>query len=320
MSLTFLTPDGVLLALGVAVPLVALVLVRRRARRVRGLLGLSEPALRRILVALAALLVASVLVGLAAAQPVLERTETLEVRTDAEVFVVLDVSRSMLAQDGLQSAPRFDRAKSAASRLRASLEGVPVGIASLTDRVLPHLFPSPDEDVFEVTIQRSLGIEKPPPTSGVSTLATSLSSLAAIRGLRYFTPSARKRVVVVLTDGESTPVASARVGSLYRQRPAITPVFLHFWDEDERVYSRGAPEPYRPDESSREVLERLADSTNGHVYSEGDLGAATAKVRDLLGSGPTVVQGRSGDRIALAPYLALAAFLPLTLLLLRRDR
>jgi hypothetical protein len=320
MSLTFLTPEAVLLTLGATVPLAALFLVRKRARRVRRMLGVSEPSFRGLLVALGALFAASVLVGLAAAQPVVERTEAREVRTDAELFVVLDISRSMLAQEGLGSDRRFDRARDAASRLRASLPGVPMGLVSMTDRILPHLFPSADEDVFEATLRRSLAIEKPPPSAGLTTVATSLSSLAAIRGLRYFTPTTRKRVVVVLTDGESTPVASARVGSIYRQKPAITPVFLHFWDDDERVYSRGAPERYRPDESSRTVLERLAESTGGHVYSEGDLGAATAKVREVLGSGPTVVEGTSGDRVALAPYLAAAAFLPLILVLVRRDR
>jgi von Willebrand factor type A domain len=321
MSLSFLTPEGVLLALGVGVPLVALFLVRRRARRVRNVLGLSEPSVRRLLVALAALLLAGVLVGLAAAQPVLERSRTVEVRTDAEVFVVLDISRSMLAQHDLRSARRFDRARTAASRLRAALAGVPVGLASLTDRVLPHLFPSPDEDVFEVTLERSLAIERPPPSAAASTLATSLSSLGAIRSLRYFAPSAKKRLVVVLTDGESTPVASARVGALFRRPPAIEAIFVHVWDDDERVYSRGTPEArYRPDPASRTVLERLADSTGGYVYSEDDLGAATQRARELLGSGPTVVEGRSGDRIALAPYLAAFAFFPLALLLARRDR
>jgi hypothetical protein len=42
--------------------------------------------------------------------------------------------------------------------------------------------------------------------------------------------------------------------------------------------------------------------------------------REIVGSGPTVVQGHRPDRIVLAPYLAAAAFLPLTLLLWRRDR
>jgi len=320
MSVTFLTPVGALLMLGVVVPVVALLVVRRRARRVRGVLGMSEPSLRRLAISLVALLAASVLVGLAAAQPVLEQTETLRVRTDAEMFIVVDVTRSMLAQSSTGSPRRLDRAKAAASELRASLSGVPVGIASLTNRVLPHLFPSANEDVFEVTLERSIGIERPPPSSGLATLATNLSALGTLRGLRYFSPSSKKRLVVVLTDGESTAVANARVGTLFRQPPAIEAIFIQFWDRDERVFTRNVPEAqYLPDPSARSVLDGLADSTRGSVYSEGDLRAAIGKSRELLGEGPTVVRGQSGDRVALAPYLAFVAFLPLTLLLGRPD-
>ena len=114
MTLTFLTPVGVLLALAFIVPLAALLLVRRRARRVRGALGVSEPSRRGLAVWLLSLLVASALIGLAAAQPVLAQTKTLRVRTDAEVWFVLDVSRSMLAQADPGSPTRFARAKSAA--------------------------------------------------------------------------------------------------------------------------------------------------------------------------------------------------------------
>ena len=73
------------------------------------------------------------------------------VRTDAEAFVVLDVSRSMLAQSSLTRPQRIERAKAAAIELRRGLPDVRVGVASLTDRVLPHLFPSADEKVFEAT-------------------------------------------------------------------------------------------------------------------------------------------------------------------------
>jgi len=320
MTLVFLTPVGTLLMLGVVVPLVALLVVRRRARRLRRALGVSEPSIRRLATLLVALLAASVLVGLAAAQPVLEQTKTARVRTDAEVFFVLDVSRSMLAQDGRASPRRLDRAKAAASTFRASLSGVPVGIASMTSRVLPHLFPSANQDVFETTLERSLGIERPPPTSGIATTATDLSALTAIRGLRYFSPSTKRKLVVVLTDGESVAVSNARVGSLYRQPPAIDLMLIQFWNRDERVFTRNAPEAqYLPDPSARAILERLAESTRGSVYSEGDLGAAIQKSRELLGAGPTVVRGESGSRVALAPYLAFIAFLPLTLLLGRPD-
>ena len=174
MTLTFLTPVGALLMVALVVPLLALLLVRRRARRVRGALGVSEPSLRGPAIWLLSLLVASALVGLAAAQPVLQQTTTLPVRTDAEVWFVLDVSRSMLAQADPGSPARFDRAKAAARTFRASLSRMPVGIASMTTRVLPHLFPGANEDVFQTTLDRSLGIERPPPPSGLATVATDL--------------------------------------------------------------------------------------------------------------------------------------------------
>jgi hypothetical protein len=56
------------------------------------------------------------------------------------------------------------------------------------------------------------------------------------------------------------------------------------------------------------------------VYDENQLGAAIAKARELLGDGTTVARGEQRNRIALAPYLAGAVFLPLTILLWRRER
>lgn len=321
MTVAFLTPLGALLALAVLIPLATLLAVRRRAGRVRRNIGLREPPRRRLLVPLAALLAAAGLLGLAAAQPIVERTTTRHVRTDAEAFVVLDVSRSMLARRGKGDRIRLERAKAAASELRASLPGVPVGIASITDRVLPHLFPSVREDLFQATLERSIGIERPPPAGSFLTNATKLDALEAVRSRRFFSPTARGRLLVVLTDGESQPVGVARLGALFRRPPAIQTVFLHFWDADERVFTRGLPEPqYRPDPSARSILDGLAKATGGSVYSEGQVGAAARKARQFLGEGPTVAQGERRGRIVLAPYLAFAAFVPLALLLQARDR
>ena len=321
MTLTFLTPLGALLALGVAVPLVVLFTVRRRARRIRGTLALVEPSGRSLVLPLSALLAAGALLALAAAQPVVEWTRDREVRTTAEAFVVLDVSRSMLARRGVDSPMRIDRAKAAASAIRSSLPEVPVGIASMTDRVLPHLLPSADDEVFDATLERSVAIERPPPRSTFLTGATSLDSLATVRGQRYFSPQATSRLAIVLTDGESQPVSNARLGGLFRRPPPIETIFVQVWGEDEKVFTRGVPEPqYLPDPSARAALDRLAASMHGSVYSEGQVGAASRKARQLLGSGPTVVRGERAGQIALAPYLAAAALLPLALLLWRRDR
>lgn len=321
MSLTILTPLGALLALGLVLPLVAMLRARRKAAAVREELGVAAPGRRALAVPLGALVAGAALLGLAAAQPVFEWTSDRRLRTDAEAFVVLDVTRSMLAQRDVGAPMRIERAKAAATTIRAALPEVRVGIASLTDRVLPHVFPTADQEVFAATLDRSVGIERPPPRSAFATGATSLSALATLRGLRYFTPTSRKRVAIVLTDGESQPVANARLGGLFRREPAIEVVFVHVWDEDERVHSRGVPEPqYRPDPSSRAALDRLASSTKGAVFTERQVGAAAGRARELLGSGPSVVVGEQAGRLALAPYLAAAALLPFGLLLWRRDR
>lgn len=320
-SLVFHTPTAALLALGALLPLAALFVVRRRARRVRGGLGLAEPPARRVLVAIIAVIAAGAFLGVGAAQPVVERTLTARARTDTEAFVVIDVSRSMLGQESQSSPMRIERAKQFAVSLRGSLPEVPFGVASMTDRVLPHLLPSVDQDVFHATVQRSIGIEKPPPQSSVLLSATRLDALATIRTQRFFSPSARKRLVVVLTDGESQPVAVARLRSLFLQSPAIATVFVQFWDRDERVFTGNAPEAgYLPDPSARTVLDGLATAIQGRAYDEDDLSAVRRNVRERLGSGPTVVHGERGSRIALAPYFVAAALAPLFLVLWRRDR
>lgn len=321
VTLTFLTPFGALLSVGVLIPLVALLFARRRARHVRGALAMSEPARRGAIVALAALVFVSVLLGLAATQPIVEQTTRFEVRTDAEAFVVIDVSRSMLARREVGSTTRLMRAKNAASELRTSLGSVPVGIASLTDRVLPHLFPSADVDVFEATLERAIGIERPPPGGTSRTRATKLDALTSVRSLHFFSPTAKQRLLVVLTDGETVPVNRLRLARQLLRAPAIDTVFVQFWSERERVYTRRAAEPqYAPDPSARSLLDGVAEAIDGSVYSEQGVDAAARKARALVGNGPTVGDGDRQDPIALAPYLSVAAFLPLALLLWRRDR
>lgn len=319
--MSLLAPSGLLLALGIVLPLLVLLVVRRRARTARRGLALVEPRTRTFIATVLAFVATGALVGIAAAQPVVDQTRTLRERTDAEAFVVVDVSRSMLAQSGTSSPRRLERAKTFAKTLRAALPEVRFGIASLTDRTLPHLFPSSDRDVFDATLDRSLGIERPPPRSSLALLSTNLEALASIRSLRYFAPKASKRLLVVLTDGESQVASGARLASLFGRPPVTHVVFVHFWKADERVYTEGAPEPqYRPDESSREVLDGLAEATSGNTFSEREAGAVTKAARAALGSGPTIVRGEQGGRVALAPYFAAAALLPLALLLWRRDR
>ncbi len=254
-------------------------------------------------------------------QPVASFDETRRVRTDAEAFVVLDTTRSMLASETAGSPARIARAKAVAQAVHASLPGVRVGIASVTDRTLPHLFPSADAEVFRATLEKSIGVERPPPVHSLSTRVTSLESLSAVATQGFFSPETRRRALVVVTDGESIPATRARLGPLFRRPPGISTVFVHVWGRDERVFRGRTPEPaYRADPGARESLERLAAEVGGEVFAEDELVAVASSVPRLLGSGPSVVRGERRRDIPLAPYLAGAAFLPLGLLLWRRDR
>lgn len=319
MDVRFLTPLGAVLALTALVPLVVLAFRERRARNVRTTLGLAQRPLRALVSVAVALAAVPCLLALAAMQPIVETTKTIEERTDAEVFVVADVSRSMLASSGSGAPTRLERVQADAEALRAELPGVPVGILSLTDRLLPHLFPTVNESVFRSTLAKSIGIERPPPALFFSTRATQLNALAGIPERGFFSPSARKRVLVVYTDGESQPV-DEELTRAFARKPRVETLFVHVWDRDERIYESGAPERgYTPDPSSAAALRRVGDLTDGRVFAESDAGAAGAAARELLGYGPTRVHALEGERRALMPYATMLALLPLGFVLLRRN-
>src|SRR5206468_8194313 len=136
----------------------------RNRRRVVGILGLpgtravSRVAVVTSLVAIAALL------GAAAAQPTLVNRSAREVRSDAAAFFVIDTSRSMLASSGPGEPTRFERERTFALQLRNRLPEFRVGLATMTDRVLPHLFPSADREAFAATLEKAVGVERPPPS------------------------------------------------------------------------------------------------------------------------------------------------------------
>lgn len=319
MDVRFLTPLGAVLAVTLIAPVAVLVLRERRARGVRTSLGLPQPSLRSLLPLAAALAAVPCLLGLAAMQPIIETTKTIDERTDAEVFVVADVSRSMLASSRSGSPTRLERVQATADQLRAQLPGVPVGILSLTDRLLPHLFPTADEAVFRSTLAKSIGIERPPPALFFSTRATQLNALAGVPERGFFSPSARKRLLVVYTDGESQPVDS-ELTRAFARRPHVETLFVHVWDRDERIYETGVPERgYTPDPSSAGALGRAADLIGGRVFDESDADATADAAAEVLGDGPTRQRVIEGERRALMPYATMLALLPLGFVLIRRN-
>lgn len=315
--LLFLTPLAALVALAGLLPLAAFLGRERRARRVRETLGLSDPppGPRRAL--LAALVAVPAFGGLAAAQPVIDRSKTVAERADAEALFVLDTSRSMAAAPGPSEPTRFDRARDIALEIRARLPEVPAGVASFTDRTLPHLFPTIDASSFRGTLARSVGVERPPPLQSYATLATDFSALSAVAEGNLFSPSAGKRLLVVLTDGETRKV-EPRLGDALR-KAEIRTIFVHVWGADEGIFITSEPEAqYRPDPTSKSMLAQTAALVDGALFAEDDVGAAVARARAELGNGPTRPR-RQRDLLALMPYATLAAALPLGLVLRRRN-
>ncbi len=233
-------------------------------------------------------------------------------------MVVFDITRSMLAREKPGRPSRFDRARTIAEDLRAAFPDVPFGAASLSDRLLPHLMPTTSANVFTATLDRALGIERPPPDRSGGRV-TALGALSALATNNFFAEGTRRRLVVVLTDGESLPVdAGTMRARLFRAR--IVPFFVHVWGPDERVFTPGgAVERYRPDPGSRPLLDDLAAALGGRVFRESEGPALAAAARSVLGSGPTGPQGRELSSLQLAPYAAAALLLPLGLLLWRRN-
>jgi hypothetical protein len=313
--MTFLTPLAALVALAALLPLAAALLGRTRVDSVRRTLGLRPPATRSRLAGPVFASAGIALLGLAAAQPVLAHRSSARVRKDVEALFVIDTSRSMAASSTPTSPTRLDRAIAAAVQLRASVPQVSSGIATLTDRVLPDLLPVADPAGFDAVARRAVAIESPPPRDQ-SVRATTYGALAEIASGNYFDPTASRRIVVLLTDGESNPVDASTIAGGLPASKGYRLVAVRIWNGDEAVYGPGGkPEAaYRPDPSGLAVLDGLTAALGGQTFEESRLGAASSTLQSLAGSGPTAIaRGESQSRTSLAPFLVAAALLLLLL-------
>lgn len=307
-ALTLLTPRAGYLAALAAVPVAALVVAAMRVERVRTLLRLPPPpGLGRV--RRGALLAAVVLLLVVAAmQPAVRTQASLRARTDAAAFVVLDTSRSMLAAPSPGAATRLRRAKQAAIALGARLPGIPLGVATFTDRVLPDLFPTPDRGAFDSTVE-SVTAESPPPRDA-NTVATTFDALSPLATDGFFGAGVRRRAVILLTDGEGRAFDAgglAETLASHGVRLAVVRVGGggdRIWRPDGTVEAA-----YRPDPSlATQDVARLRAATGGGTD-------AAAVVREALGRGPTTVVGVQPRSRSLAPFAALLALIPLALVL-----
>jgi hypothetical protein len=284
--MTLLTPFGLLLALAAALPLAALAYGARLRDAARRELGLGPARRPRGIAALAAV----ALLALAAAQPALTGGRQ-RVRTDAAVLFVVDTSRSMLA------GTRLDEAKARAIALRAAVPDLEAGVATLTDRVLPDLLPTADQDVFATTLRRAVRVDEPPPQE-LQPVITTFDPLATIPGAGWFTAAQQRRIVVLLTDGESEPYVAPALGD-------VRLLVARVGSSADRIPG----EAYRPQPVDLRPL-----------FDAGAHRATVADLRAAAGSGPTRQTAATAAPRSLAPWLAPAALVSLLVALRQRLR
>jgi hypothetical protein len=319
MGISFLTPLAGLFALTAAIPLAAFLVMEGRARRLRKLFSLLAPGRRELAMVAIALALLPTLVAVAAAQPVVVHRQALTERIDAQAFIVFDTSLSMSARSGPSSPTRLERAEREAKAVIPQLGDIPVGIATMTDRVLPNLMPTTNSALALRTVDQSVGINEPPPSQQYPVRATTLQALLPISPNHLFAPAVRHPILVVFTDGESSPLPHG-IGFALAQELKVPPLFVHIWSSSERIYVHGRVDPhYKPDLASGKVLSQFAAATKGHVFAENDVGGLMRAIRSEAGSNPAQTKILGYARVALAPWFLLAGVFPLGFLFWRRN-
>jgi hypothetical protein len=186
-----------------------------------------------------------------------------------------------------------------------------MGLSSLTNRLLPYLFPTSDPRAFDLVLDQSYGIQRPPPALTLDRWVTVFDPLSEV-GLRgFFSPTVHKRVLVVLSDAEAHAFDAQGLRRRLN-RSNTTPILVRFWRPGERIF-RSNSRSYRATQPNALAALRRA---GWPAFSETQLGAAVRTIRATVGSGPLVEVGYRREDLKLAPFLALAAFVPLLVLVL----
>jgi hypothetical protein len=290
-----------------------------RTRRLRRLFSLQEPRRRDLAVVAVAVALIPVLLGVAAAQPVVVHRQSVTQRSDAEILIVFDTSTSMSARPAPQAPTRLQRAEQDAERILPQLGDIPVGLATMTDRVLPTLMPTTNDALIRRTIEQSIGINEPPPSQPYPYLATSLvAALPRLSSGHLFFYGSRP-ILVVFTDGEAKPLQPG-IGFDLARSLTIPPLFVHVWAANEQVYHAGRVDPrYHADAQSSAVLQQFASLTRGAVFGEQNLGALVRRIRTEAGPAHATTSILGYSRIPLGQWFLLAGVFPLGFLFWRRN-
>ncbi len=218
---------------------------------------------------------------------------THSVRTDAEAFYVFDVSRSMLAASSAGAHAPHRACGGSRGEVHGPLAKLPSGVASLTDRVLPHLFPTGGRGGLH-RHPRARAHHRPSAAPGLRP-GGERSSRRSIRSPA--TPSSARaskhRVVIVLTDGESRPYDVADLRQTLASGPPLDFIVVRIWTSPDRVWNGDTQvADYRADPSSERRTGQLASRPAPRSSRQVTQTASSAPCGSSVGSGPEVEGGR----------------------------
>ena len=175
--------------------------------------------------------VALVFGTLALMRPQTRTTQTTRVyKKAADIIVVLDVSRSMLAADTTPS--RLERARADLRDMLPALEGHRLGLIAFAGRAEPLCALTLDHSYFQQTLElaNDLSVSRGGTRIGDALRAAIAAFPEPERDATGNTQSSTSRVVVLLTDGEdheSNPVAAADAA----KAAGVSVIAIGFGDE-----------------------------------------------------------------------------------------
>lgn len=306
---------GALVGLLLLAPLVWFEVRRvRRERRAALALGLEpQRAWRAAERAVCAAIVIALAV-FAASEPSLRQTKRVKLRQDAEAYLFVDASASMLASASMHSPTRLQQARAAGERFARELPtDLPLGAGALPQAPLPLTVPIGDRQLFITAINRQTTPGTLPEQYYGGVTATDFSNLNLLTSARFFRKESKHRIVIVLTDAEGPSFDStALVATLHKAH--IKLVVVRFGSSNDRLWlrpPRHAPilvKEFAPDLSDLGEMRLLASETGGGFYEPNQVGAAIQKVTRLAGHGPDrPAQPISVYADSIGPYAVLAA-------------
>jgi len=167
-------------------------------------------------------------------------------------------------------------------------------------------------------------------------LSKRLSDVRKAGVVPYLRPDGKSQVSIEYVDGapvrvDDIPCAHTPPGgyglampppilaSCTEPLPSAAPDLRGMW-QVVTVEVDGVPDPaYVADPGSTAVLQQIAAATRGAVFAEDDVDGVVSKAQEVLGEGETAERTIGSRRIALGPWLLVAAVLPLGFLLWRRN-